>query len=410
MAHSETANRDPSSKKADERVAFLVHIGQCHQPLIPDAFLLDLRHIRELNLGRGTGLGERVHVTGPDSIRFLIDDPCMSTQHARINQLRTDTEDNYVFEDTRSTNGCLVNGRIVMHHELEHRDIIETGQTFWMFYQRPMDACDELIGMAYSGGSVSPSSTVSMSLLQAFRRARLLAAHDAPVVILGDVGTGRQRLAEEVHRQSGRRGDFVVLDCVKLDDLETIQGAHQGTLLLTDIDSLSPAAQARLLDSLQSGGLIREKAQVPPGTNARLIATASHPLSKLVEMGVFNPALHAALGDVTLKVPPLRQRKEDIGLQLGLYLQGLASRNRSLGISLGAFRALMLYHWPTNIPQFQAALDSAAAMHGDGERIELCDLPEDIRDTVDADTEKARVTTSFTSTLLLHRDKLRPPK
>ena len=171
------------------------------------------------------------------------------------------------------------------------------------------------------------------AMARAVALALAMAHSSAPVLIVGDAGTGKQLLARTVHESSGRRGKFLVVDCADCDPevLESelfghaegafpgavadrrgrIDEAADGTLFLRDVDALAPALQSRLLSRLQgqTGHRTTTGNALP---NVRIVAATRTDLDSLVSLGQFNATLLARLGLVRIALPPLRSRRSDI--------------------------------------------------------------------------------------------------
>ena len=191
--------------------------------------------------------------------------------------------------------------------------------------------------------------------------ARLAAATDAPVLITGEPGTGREPLAKAMHRGSSRRdGPLVELDCPELEaDAEgrdrlarSLEQAVGGTLLLSDVAELAPALQADLLAGL-------ERLPTPP----RLIATADAPPEAAPNPRI-SPALLDRLAGVHLQMPPLSKRREDIPLIAAEALEELAREcaQEPKTCSPEAIEFLAAAEWPGNVRQLRAVLREASVL------------------------------------------------
>ena len=179
---------------------------------------------------------------------------------------------------------------------------------------------------------------------------RLVAATDAPVLLLGEPGPGKASLAREIHALSPRRGDpFVSFTCTgaasgDLADGISRIGAERATLHLHEVADLSAEDQARLVRIIgqQAAG------QTP---SLRIIAASNQDLAEAAELGRFRRDLHQRLCVVPLDVPPLRERVLDIPELTGHFLALASARHRVRAPRLrpGAERLLRLYSWPGNL-------------------------------------------------------------
>jgi two-component system response regulator HydG len=229
---------------------------------------------------------------------------------------------------------------------------------------------------------------------------RRVAALDTTILLGGETGTGKTRLARIIHELSPRRDlPFLAVNCGALSPtlIESelfghVKGAFTGadrdhagkfaevgggTLLLDEIDALPPPLQAKLLRAVE------ERVFEPVGSNsslpvqARLIAASNRSLDHEAAAGRFRSDLFYRLNVVSFTLPPLRQRRDAIAHFANEFVAEFASRNRRpvRGISPGAMRAMQAYSWPGNIRELRNLIERAIALSG-GIEIELDDLPE----------------------------------
>ncbi len=234
---------------------------------------------------------------------------------------------------------------------------------------------------------------------QVIRQARIAARGNAPVLIRGEGGVGKNPLARAIHNASDRaKGPFVSLNCRAIPHelmLEEILGyddphtgrrrpskfelADQGTLFLDQIDSLSLEMQANLLHVLELGQVLRLASNYPVNVNVRIIVAASNNLEKLVAENSFHAQLYYRFGIFDIKIPPLRERVEDIPLLAERFLARMtAQANRPAWISDEARAMLLRYPWPGNVRELENALERAFIHTTDG-TIRPANLPEIVR-------------------------------
>ena len=384
-------------------VSLLIRIGQCHRPLAPFPLVLDLEPLEQLRLGRGEA--EELRQQGEGTM-LRLDDPWMSGRHALVERYRTAERPLYTLEDQKSTNGCYVNGRKVKRCELKHGDIVETGQTFFKFYQGPVDDLEALLRRAYSSGEITPRATVCPQLLDIFGRLKQIAPTEIPVILLGESGTGKEVMTNQIHALSGRGGDSVALNCAAIpeglieselfghrkgaftgassDRQGMVEAAHRGTLLLDEIGDMPLAAQAKVLRVLQERKFVRLGETRAREADVRFIAATHQDLEQMVEQGTFRGDLFARLNGFCLRLPALRERKEDLGILMAHFL-GRNPRVADLTLGHEAMRALLLYRWPFNIRELEKCLETAVALAGDSRKITPTHLPDAVRRALEVD-------------------------
>ena len=193
---------------------------------------------------------------------------------------------------------------------------------------------------------------------------RELATGDAPVLIRAETGAGKRTAAERIHRMSMRRSEpFVVLDCRALtveSFARSVSTAfRQGTVLLEEVASLTADCQAKLMEVLENGESPKVAAGIKSenGTNggARLMFTTARDLEGELAARRFREDLYYRISSVCLRLPPLRQRREEIPQLVGLYLARYASElgRRQPKLSAEAERRLQDYAWPGNLRELQ---------------------------------------------------------
>ncbi len=200
-----------------------------------------------------------------------------------------------------------------------------------------------------------------------------IARTNIPVLLTGESGTGKEIVALRIHRQSQRAAEpFVKVVCATVmpEDLHAKQnesGRGAGTLLLDEISELDPACQAKLLHVLPD-----ERAE--PGSGARIISSTRKNLDEETQAGRFREELYYRINGVCLRLPPLRQRREDVPALAEYFLQKYSvafSRPRP-ALTAHALRILQDHAWPGNVRELENAMRTLVALGDEG--IALADL------------------------------------
>ena len=241
----------------------------------------------------------------------------------------------------------------------------------------------ELIGQA----------PVFLKLIQSATR---FAESDSFVLVQGASGTGKELIASLIHRRSPRNNrPFVAVNCASIPDtlleselfghekgaftnaVATKQGlvevANGGTLFLDEVGDISPAIQPKLLRFLETGEFRRVGATNLLTVDVRVVSATNKDLREEVRAGRFREDLLYRLNVITLQVPLLRDRKEDIPILADYFLQRKAKTKNVKKLSPSALRVLMDYEWPGNVRELEHALEGAVLL-STGETIEVNDL------------------------------------
>ncbi|QFY89038.1 sigma-54-dependent Fis family transcriptional regulator [Magnetovirga frankeli] len=190
----------------------------------------------------------------------------------------------------------------------------------------------------------------SAEFQRVLQAARMVAATEASVLLRGPDGSGRCRLAGEIHRLSTRRKqDLFSFNCAILDDLQPLLEGDGGSIFLGDVDQLPQPLQAGLLAWLETGQLAGRP------LDARLIASASEQMLQRVEQGLFRQDLYHRLNVVPLEVPRLSERNGDIPLLLKAFVREFARQHgrRAPQFGVGAMNLLKAYTWPGNVRELR---------------------------------------------------------
>ena len=232
---------------------------------------------------------------------------------------------------------------------------------------------------------------------------RQVAASSASVIVTGPSGSGKEMVARAIHAESERAAkSYVAVNCgaIPRDLLESELFGHEkgaftgavaqkrgrfedadgGTLFLDEIGDMPHEMQAKLLRSLESGEVVRLGANEPIHVDVRLISATNKNLDEMVAEKKFREDLYFRIKGVTILIPPLRGRREDIPLLTHYFIQQAADKYGKPieGIDPDAQRVLMGYAWPGNVRELRRAIELMVAM-APGPRLTVNDIPPDIR-------------------------------
>jgi Nif-specific regulatory protein len=242
----------------------------------------------------------------------------------------------------------------------------------------------------------------SVSMREVYQFIAKVAPSDSTVLITGESGTGKELVARAIHQSSGRSGKpFVAINCAALTEtlLESDLFGHEkgaftgaifqkkgklevadgGSVFLDEMGELAPVIQAKLLRVLQDQQFERVGGTRPIKVDIRLIAATNRDIDEAVLTGIIRKDLYYRLNVVSLKMPPLRERGEDIRLLASYFARKCAekSKRRICGISAEADACLLAYDWPGNVRELKNAIERAVVL-GSTEILLPEDLPEPV--------------------------------
>ncbi|MBN1472731.1 MAG: sigma-54-dependent Fis family transcriptional regulator [Syntrophaceae bacterium] len=242
----------------------------------------------------------------------------------------------------------------------------------------------EKLGEKFDRRRIIGQSTAMMKLLDVVEQ---VAATQATVLITGESGTGKEIIANAIHFNSNRKNaPFVKINCAALTEtlLESELFGHEkgaftgadhrregkfiqangGTLFLDEVSEMSPAMQVKLLRVLQERELTRVGGQEVIRIDVRVIAASNKDLKKEIREGRFREDLFYRLNVVTLAVPPLRERPEDIPLMAHAFLKTFAEDNSKniRGFTPQAMKKIVSYFWPGNVRELMNAVERAVVL------------------------------------------------
>jgi transcriptional regulator with GAF, ATPase, and Fis domain len=356
---------------------WLFHVFSCDAPMTPLAAACNLDEVDQIALGRGDPGTASVLDAGRRQLRLGFPDHWMSTRHARIERC----VGGFWVADEGSKNGVLVNDKRTDGALLVDGDWIQAGHTLLRFRhgtlppsRQPRDP---------RSGTRAALVTALPTLEEQSRNLEDIARSNVSVVLRGETGTGKEVVARAVHRLSGRSGELIAVNCGALpatlleselfgyrkgafsnaveDRPGLVRAADRGTLFLDEIGDLPLSSQAALLRVLQEGEVTPLGGTHPVKLDLRVVCATHRDLDALVARGQFRADLYARLSGYTFAIPPLRERREDLGLLTAALLRRIAP-DRDVRFEPEAVRALCGYDWPLNVRELEKCLASVVVL------------------------------------------------
>ena len=327
-----------------------------------------------------------------------VPEQAVSRQHARIAFDGT----RWVLKDLGSRNGTMVDGAFVTHDvELEHLHEIRVGDALFKFVASSADryAAYHIDGRVLGDRRAKTAEAMvggwQMDMIGA--ELERIAPTQLSCVLMGETGTGKEVAARELHRMSGRRGSMQAINCAAIphnlleselfgyrrgafsgadrDKPGLITMAHGGTLFLDEIGDMPLEAQAKLLRVLQSREVFPLGATAPEQVDVRIVCATHRDLHQFVKDGKFRGDLFARVSEHLVKLPPLRERKEDVYQLAKLFCRRYGTPRLTFSFS---FVVALLHHdWPFNVRELESCIKRAAAL-AEGDSIDVAQLPDTI--------------------------------
>ena len=244
----------------------------------------------------------------------------------------------------------------------------------------------------------------SEKMVKIFELVRHIAPYDSSVLIIGESGTGKELIANAIHYNSPRASmAFIKVSCASLSEgiieselfghergaftgaIASRKGrfelAHQGTLFLDEVEDIPPATQIKLLRVLQEGEFERAGGNKTIRVNIRIIAASNRDLQEAVKEGKFREDLYYRLNVVNIKLPPLKDRRDDIPFLVNFFLEKYNRRYRMKvkGVSQKAMSLLTDYEWTGNVRELENTIESILVINSP-DVIDVRHLPQEMRD------------------------------
>lgn len=296
----------------------------------------------------------------------------------------------WIVRDLGSRNGTFVNGQRVSTGPLSPRDLLRFGDWIGVL----VTTTDGGPGAVYE--SFTPGLYGGPALRPTLELARRAAASALPVIVEGETGTGKEGLCRAIATWSGRAGPFLAVNCAAIPESLAeaelfgyrkgaftgaeraspgyFRAADGGTLMLDEIIDLSPPVQTKLLRALEQREVVPLGESAPVPIDVRVVVAAQEPLGQAVKEKRFRADLYARLNGVTLRLPPLRERVEEIPFLFTRLMQDQTG-GRPADVEARAIERLCLYDWPFNLRELDLLVKRLLVMRPDGQ-VRRSDLPE----------------------------------
>jgi transcriptional regulator with GAF, ATPase, and Fis domain len=345
---------------------------------------------------------------------ICVPEQAVSRQHARI----TYDGRRWLLTDLRSRNGTMLDGQFVQGDvELQHLHEIRIGDAIFKFVDR---SAERYVPYRLDGAVAGPRRAKILTELVGGCQMDAIAADveriaptELTCVILGETGTGKEVAARGIHRASARRGSFQAINCAAIphnlleselfgyrrgafsgadrDKPGLIKLADGGTLFLDEIGDMPLDAQAKLLRVLQAREVFPLGATTAERVDIRVVCATHRDLNQYVKEGKFRGDLFARLNEHVVRLPALRERKEDI-YQLARTF-GVRYGRPNIQFSFSFLVALMHYDWPFNVRELESCIKRGVALLGADvtSPLDTQQLPDQIAEAMLSYGERPRV-------------------
>ena len=388
-----SSERYPSGRLVPGSPRLIVAL-ECRRPTALGCRLM-LDRLDEVIVARNPS--GRIERTGRKATVY-VGDFQVSRQHLALRC----TSKGWQLYDLGSKNGTAVNGERLGTAALRDGDIIEAGGAMLMFLQDEGTRSEGTDRELLAEGGPPSFQTLSLELEARIQQIQKIAPATVPVLVRGETGTGKELMARATHEVSGRRGAFVPVNCGALprDLIESelfghrrgafsgatedreglIRRANRGTLFLDEIAELPPDSQIALLRVLQDGEVRPVGATDPVKVDVRVVAATHQDLKQRLVDGRFRSDLYGRIAGFEIYLPPLRERREDLGMLIASILATACPDPTRITLSKSAARAMFHHDWPQNIRELENAVRSAVGLCADDGEIRIEHLPRAFRE------------------------------
>lgn len=322
--------------------------------------------------------GERFQIGSHPKNHLVLDDSAVSRFHCVIER----GELSWRVTDAGSLNGTRLGGICVRDADLPPQTNLDIGNSTIQIREVPATTHVAVLDQA-SFGELFGNSIAMQRLFAILEK---VSASDANVLIEGESGTGKEIVATEIVRRGARaKKPFIIVDCSAIapslieselfghargaftnadrERAGAFEAAHGGTVFLDEIGELPPEMQPKLLRAIEAREIRRVGENTPRKVDVRVVAATNRRLDREVNHGRFREDLYYRLSVVTVRVPPLRERLDDIGILVRTFLRSLnASQNEVDLFGPDVIERLMRHDWPGNVRELRNYVERCVVM------------------------------------------------
>ena len=313
-----------------------------------------------------------------------------------------------MLRDLGSTNGVFLNGRRVNQAPLKTRDVLRIGDFVGVLVPLPTDG-----STAWAFQELAKGYWAGPALIAALAPARLVAKTDLPIIIQGETGAGKEGAARAISSWSQRGGPFLAVNCAALPETLAeaelfgyrkgafsgaerahagfLRAAEGGTLLLDEIADLSLPVQAKLLRAVEQHEVVPLGESKPVAIDVRLLAATQGPLRKAVEDKRFRGDLLARLDGLTVEIPALRERVEDVPFLFAKLVEQHCGAAAPPRLDPRLIERLCVHDWPFNVRELALLARRLLALHPEAAVLDQATLAGKLRTEADADEPQVEI-------------------
>jgi DNA-binding NtrC family response regulator len=298
----------------------------------------------------------------------------------------------YVLRDAGSTNGTWLDGRSIVHAPVGAGSVVRIGEWVGVFSH----AAEQVSTF----GELAPGLFGGYAMAKVLEPLRRAATATLPVSLVGDTGTGKERLARATHHFSERTGPFLAVNCAALPEqlaeaelfgyrrgaftgaerasLGYFRAAHGGTLFLDEVPELSAPLQAKLLRVLEDGQVLSLGESSSVGVDVRIVSASQTPLRALVARKKLRQDLAARLQGLEVRIPTLAARRSDVPHLFKQFLD-VQTGGRPPKVEARLVEVLCLHDWPENVRELELTTRRLLAVHGHEATLKRQHLPTELQ-------------------------------